>query len=128
MKFVKLSTLVLLPFIFNANASEPTALSLIDNCLSLKSSLINAFAGGEIPDKNKASFHYQNSENGFKGVCSNAQFFIEDDGLKNTEQSQHYVFVWSATYNAESLELSVDNIQYSTKQPKNIQVWLQEKI
>ena len=90
--------------------------------------MINAFAGGEVPDKNKASFHYQNSENGFKGICSNAQFFVEDNGLRNTEQNQHYVFVWSAIYNAESPELSVDNIQYSAKQPKNIQVWLQEKI
>ncbi len=128
MKFIKLSTIALLPFIFNANASEPTDLSLIDNCLSLKSTLANAFAGGEVTDKNKASFHYQNLENGFKGVCSNAQFFIEDGGLKNTEQNQRYVFIWSAVYNAESPELSVSNIQYSVKQPKNIQVWLQEKI
>ena len=71
---------------------------------------------------------HQNSENSFKGVCSNAQFFIEDGGLKNTEQNQRYVFIWSAVYNAESPELSVDHIQYSAKQPKNIQVWLQEKI
>ena len=63
-----------------------------------------------------------------KAFAQMHSFFIEEGGLKSTEPSQRYVFVWSATYNAESSELSLDNIQFSTKQPKNIQVWLQEKI
>jgi len=136
LKLVKLSTLtLLLPFLISANASEPSNLSLINNCLKLNSSLKDALKSnpleiksGKVNGRNKASFHYQNFDKGFKGVCSNAQFFIKSGGLKGTEENQRYVFVWSAEFNAQAHELSTGNIEYFVNQPKNIKIWLQEKI
>ncbi|MCO4798730.1 MAG: hypothetical protein KC484_05925 [Colwelliaceae bacterium] len=135
MKLLNLSTLALPFFIINASAAEPSMLSLVKKCLSLQSTLNSAFneslletKSGNIQGTNKASFHYQNSDNSFKGICSDAQFFIEKTGLKSTESAQNFVYVWSSTYNAEDSRLSIENIEYSLKQPKNIQVWLQEKI
>lgn len=135
MNLVKLSTIALLPFLFSANASEPTAMSLINKCLSLQSTLSTAFGesslettSGIITGTNKASFHYQNASNSFKGVCSNAHFSIEKSGLKITETNQNFIYIWSSNYNAEDSRLSIKNIKYSLKQPKNIQVWLQEKV
>ncbi|NQZ23660.1 MAG: hypothetical protein HRT53_16625 [Colwellia sp.] len=136
MKLVKLSTLVLLlSFLICANASEPSNLNLVNNCLKLNSSLTGALKSnsfeiqsGKVEGINKVSFHYQNFDKGFKGVCSNAQFFVKSDGLKGTEENQRYVFVWSAKFNAQAPELSTANIEYFVNQPENIKIWLQEKI
>ena len=127
-KLLKLSTLALLPIMFNVNAVETADTDLIGKCLNLKSALTKAFTEGSNLSEFNASFHYQNSENGFKGICSNAKIVIENNGLKNSEENQRYIFLWSTTHGAESPELSVDNVQYSTKQPNDIQAWLQEKV
>jgi len=134
LKLLKLSTLVLLLlFLIRANASGPSSYNLINNCLKLNSSLTNAvnnnplkIQSGKVKGKNKVNFHYQNFDKGFKGVCSNADFLINSDGLKGTEESQRYVFVWSAKFNAQAPELSIDNIEYFVNQPENIKAWLQE--
>jgi len=135
MKLVSLFTFALLPFLNSANASEPSTESLITNCLKLNSTLTDAFKdiavktkSGQVNGINKASFHYQNVNKGFKGICSNDQFDIKHNGLQSTVKNQHYVFVWSADINAGSSELSLDNINYSLTSPKDIKNWLQEKI
>ena len=135
MKLLNLPILALPFFIFNANATEPSALSLINKCLNLQSVLSSTFSksslevtSGNIKGTNKASFYYQNFDSSFKGICSNAQFSIETSGLKSTEDNQHYVFVWSTELDAEASELSIENIEFTLKQPENIKNWLQEKI
>ncbi|GAB2994742.1 hypothetical protein [Psychrosphaera aestuarii] len=135
MKLLNLSTLALPFFIFNAGATEPSALSLVNKCLNLQSTLSSAFSksslettSGNIKGTNKASFYYQSFDSSFKGICSNAQFSIETSGLISTEENQHYVFVWSTELDAVASELSIENIEFTLKQPKNIKSWLQEKI
>ena len=133
MRFVTLSTLALLPLLVNANTSKISTLSLISNCLEINNSLAKVFSN--TPVKNikeqgitQASFHYQNFDKGFKGICSNAQFFIESDALSSTIENQRYVFVWSADINPGSSKLSLDKMNYSLKQPESIKRWLQEEI
>lgn len=125
MKFVKLLTLLLLSIAASVNASQPKVIGLISDCLSLKNLLAKPFAEDHSLGVEKASFQYRNLEQGFKGICSNAQFSLIESGLKSTQKNQRYVFVWSATLGAESSDLSVSNIQYSTNAPNNIQAWLQ---
>ena len=122
-------------FIFFVNAKEPTSYSLVNKCLSLHNTLSSAFSKTSLETENahiegtsNVSFHYQNVENSFKGICSNAQFSIEENELKGTKDNQQYVFIWSTVLNAEPTALSIEKVEYSVKQPENISSWLREKI
>lgn len=134
MKLVKISTFAAVLLLCNVNAAEPSTLSLIAHCLSLQSSLASTFNNTTIEVGNgkilgeKANFHFQNLDSGFKGICSDAQFSIEKSVLKSTEGDQHYIFVWSTELGAGSSELSIENVKYSLERPKDIDNWLKEKI
>jgi len=146
MTFYKLPTiailLTLLPFLNSATASdEKNTSTLISNCLKLNDTLFNAFkesltklksAKATVTDDSKAtnnaSFHYQNFDKGFKGICSNAQFTIEKNKPIGTKDNQRFVFLWSTEFNAQANELSAENVEYTIVPPKNIKHWFQQPL
>lgn len=135
LKRLQLLTFVLPFFMFNANATAASTVALVNKCLNLHSTLVSAFSktsletrNGVIEGADNASFHYHNFNIGFKGICSNAQFFVEENGLKNTEANQQFIYVWSTELSAENPALSIENIEHTLKQPKNIKRWLEEKL
>lgn len=137
---LKLISVALLLFASNAGANEASTTSLINKCLNLKNVLSGPFdesalegtrvqsSNGQISGANKASLYYQNFENSFKGVCSNAQFSIEKNGLKGIQNNQQYIFVWSSEFDAEDSEVSIENIEFTLEQPESISDWLQKEI
>ncbi len=140
MNQLKLISFALLLFTIYSGASKASTTSLINKCLNLKNVISktlekSAFEGGSVKSRNghiegtnKASFYYQNFDNSFKGVCSNAQFSVKKNGLKGAQDKQQYIFVWSTEFDAEDSELSFENIEFTSEQPENISDWLQEEI
>lgn len=140
MKQLKLISVALLFFAFNAGANEASTTALINKCLNLKNFFSETLKksapeggsvqspNGRIDGTNKASLYYQNFDNSFKGVCSNAQFFIEKNGLKGSQDNQQYIFVWSSEFDAEDSEVSIENIEFTLERPDNISDWLQKEI
>lgn len=81
---------------------------------------------GKATGLQNVSFHYQNFVEGFKGICSNAQFSIDGAKIKGTVENQSYIFLWSAVLNGQSEKLTLDNINYTTERPIGVQAWLNQ--
>lgn len=126
MKIVKLSILACVISAFSLNAQEASPRTLVTNCLNFKNNINQVFrSGSELPLKlANSGFYYQNFEKGFKGVCSDAQFYLEQQGLNSTKNNQRYVFVWSNQKDFEDPTLTIDDVKFTENKPSNIQHWL----
>ena len=133
MKYLITISLALCCFSTTAQIIKPKTKAMLDSCLKLNSVLSSSFRkfdfeseNGKVTGLQNVSFHYQNIDDGFKGICSNAQFSIDGAKIIGTVENQSYIFLWSAVLNGQSEKLSLDNINYTTERPINVQVWLNQ--
>lgn len=139
MKLLKLAVFATPLFITTANSNASTTElavhSLVERCLDLQSTLRLAFSKTslettqtKIEGTDNVSFYYQNFHHSFKGICSNAQFSVDELGITGTKDNQKYIYVWSKLMDAEALELSIDDVEFTEQAPDNTVHWLRKEL